>query len=124
MKIPLIVPATRAACLAAALLMLVPLLARADFFKYKDDSGALIITNRFEDIPKKYHNRVKVTWDKDLEAKDPLARRQAAAREQYEQRESARKEQQEPKQKKQARKGQTLVIEMDETTGEIKRRFE
>ncbi len=124
MKIPSFVPSARAACLAAALMMLAPLVARADFFKYKDDSGALIITNRFEDIPKKYHKRVKVTWDKDLEARDPLAKRQAAAREQYEQRESARTEQQEPKQKKQAKKGQTLVIEMDETTGEVKRRFE
>lgn len=109
------------------LTLLAPVKARSDFFKYKDSSGALIITNRFEDVPKQYQNRVKVIWDKDLEAKDPLARRQAAAREQLEQRErqeADRKAQQGAKEKKQAKKGQTLVIEMDETTGEVKRRFE
>ncbi len=109
------------------LTLLAPVKARSDFFKYKDNSGALIITNRFEDVPKQYQNRVKVIWDKDLEAKDPLARRQAAAREQQEQRErqeADRKAQQGAKEKKQAKKGQTLVIEMDETTGEVKRRFE
>lgn len=109
------------------LTLLAPVNARADFFKYKDNSGALIITNRFEDVPKQYQNRVKVIWDKDLEAKDPLARRQAAAREQYEQRErqeAGSRAKQEAKEMKKAKKGQTLVVEMDEVTGEIKRRFE
>jgi hypothetical protein len=109
------------------LTLLAPAKSRADFFKYKDNSGALIITNRFEDVPKQYQNRVKVIWDKDLEAKDPLAKRQAAAREQNEQRErqeAESKAKQEAKEKKKAKKGQTLVIEMDEATGEIRRRFE
>lgn len=105
----------------------VPIISWADFFKYKDNSGSIVITNRLEDVPKQYQNRVKVIWDKELEAKDPLARRQAAAREQYEQRErqeADRQVLQEAKKKKQAKKGQTLVIEMDDATGEIKRRFE
>jgi len=114
-------------CFVALLALMAPVKTRADFFKYKDNSGAMIITNRFEDVPKKYRNRVKVIWDKDLEAKDPLARRKAAAREQQEQQErqeAGRLAQQDTKRKKQAKKGQTLVIELDETTGEIKRRFE
>ncbi len=114
-------------CFVALLTLMAPVKARSDFFKYRDNSGSLIITNRFEDVPKKYQNRVKVIWDKDLEAKDPLAKRRAAAREQQEQRErqeADRLVQQDAKKKKQAKKGQTLVIEMDEATGEIKRRFE
>jgi hypothetical protein len=98
---------------------------RADFFKYKDDSGALIITNRFEDVPKKYRKRVKVVWDKDLEAKDPMARQKAAAREEYERQDAAKKSQQEAEDKKKsAKKGKTLVIELDENTGQLIRRFE
>jgi len=110
---------------AAALLFLTTAECRADFFKYKDDSGALIITNRFEDVPKKYRNRVKVVWDKDLEAKDPVARRRNAAMEQYEKQEAANKAQKEAEEKKNsARKGKTLVIELDENTGQLIRRFE
>jgi len=111
--------------LAAGLLLVAPHEARADFFKYKDDSGATVITNKLEDVPSKYRRRIKVIWDKELEAKDPLARRWAAAKEQQERQDAA---QLPPPgaQKKQpgSKKGQTLVIEMDETTGEVKRRFE
>jgi hypothetical protein len=72
----------------------------ADFFKYKDNDGNLIITNRFEDVSQKYRNRVKVVWDKNLAAKDPVARRSAVAMEQYEQQEAAKKAKQETADKK------------------------
>lgn len=114
-------------CLSAVPALLIPTDVIADFFKYKDDSGNLIITNRLEDVPKKYHKRVKVVWDKDLEAKDPLARRQSAAREKLEEREREAAElkvKQDSTNKRKAKKGETLVIEMDETTGEVRRRFE
>ena len=105
--------------------MILPSVSSADFFKYKDNSGNLIITNRFEDVPTKYRNRVKVVWDKDLAAKDPVARRSAAALEQYEQQESAKKIQNEADEKKnKSTKGKTLVYELDEKTGQLIRRFE
>jgi hypothetical protein len=105
--------------------LLLPPKSWADFFKYKDDSGALIITNRFEDVPQKYRKRVKVVWDKDLEAKDPVARRKAASREEFERQDAAKKSQQEVEEKKKsAKKGKTLVIELDENTGQLIRRFE
>ena len=85
-------------CLLSVLLIsaimfqfLLPKICSADFFKYKDDRGALIITNKFEDIPKKYRNRVKVLWDADMNAKDPVARRRAAAKEQFERQDAAKK---------------------------------
>jgi hypothetical protein len=106
--------------------------ARADFFKYKDDSGAVVITNNLEDVPQKYRKRVKVVWDKDLEAKDPLARRQAAAAEQRELREQQdrRKAQQQEQEQQKGRglktpdDGKKLVITIDGDTGEVIRRFE
>lgn len=115
-------------CLSAGLILVTSLEAHADFFKYKDSSGNMIITNRMEDVPKKYRNRVKVIWDKDLEAKDPVARRKAIAREQMEQQERQQAAQREKQaaadKKKNDARGKTLVIEMDESTGELKRRFE
>ena len=78
--------------------------AHADFFKYKDNNGDLIITDRFENVPKKYRNRVKVVWDADLEAKDPVARRRTVAKEQYEQQEAANKARQEAEKKAAAEK--------------------
>gem|GEM_PF-3420023 len=111
--------------LIAFMLLLLPHISRADFFKYKDDGGNLTITNRLEDVPKKYRNRVIVVWDKDLAAKDPLARRQAAAREQLEQQETAKKSRQQAEEKKRsASKEKTLVIEFDEISGQLIRRFE
>ena len=108
-----------------AMLLVLPQVSMADFFKYKDNKGNLIITNRFEDVPKKYRKRVIVIWDKDLTAKDPVARRSAAALEQYEQQEADKKAQQQAEDKKSsAKKGKTLVIELDENTGQLIRRFE
>lgn len=107
------------------ILVLLPQVSTADFFKYKDDGGNLIITNRFEDVPVKYRKRVTVVWDKDLEAKDPVARRSAAALEQHERQNSAKKVQQQAEEKKKSdTKGKTLVIELDENTGQLIRRFE
>ena len=106
-------------------LLVPPQEARADFFKYKDNNGDLIITDRFENVPKKYRNRVKVVWDADLEAKDPVARRRTVAKEQYEQQEAANKARQEAEKKKNpVKKEKTLVIELDENTGQLIRRFE
>ncbi len=112
-------------CVVLILPLLLPTESRADFYKYKDDSGALIITNRFEDVPKKYRKRVKVVWDADLAAKDPVARRKAAAMEQYEREEAAKRAQQAAEEKKHSsQKGKTLVIDFDESTGQMIRRFE
>ena len=86
--------------LSTLVTVMLPSVSVADFFKYKDNSGNLIITNRFEDVPKKYRNRVKVVWDKDLAAKDPVARRSAAALEQYEKQEVSKKVQQQAEGKK------------------------
>jgi len=122
MKSPLYLTLWALSSLATVML---PSISVADFFKYKDDGGNLIITNRFEDVPKKYRNRVKVVWDKDLAAKDPVARRSAAALEQYEQLEAAKKAQQAAEEKKsKSTKGKTLVYELDENTGQLIRRFE
>ena len=111
--------------LIAFMLLLLPQISQADFFKYKDDGGNLNITNRLEDVPKKYRNRVIVVWDNDLTAKDPLARRQATAREQLEQQETAKKSRQQAEEKKRsATKEKTLVIEFDENSGQLIRRFE
>jgi hypothetical protein len=125
MRIAIQLPLCAVLMFAALLLLLPATESRADFFKYKNDKGELIITNRFEDVPKKYRNRVKVVWDADLAAKDPVARRKAAAREKYEKQEAAQKSQQEAEEKKNsAKKGKTLVIEIDENTGQLIRRFE
>ena len=125
MRIAIKFPLYAVLMLAVVLQLLLATESRADFFKYKDDSGALIITNRFEDVPKKYRKRVKVIWDADLEAKDPLARRWAAAKEQSERQDAAKKAQQEADEKKNSsKKGKTLVIEFDENTGQMIRRFE
>ena len=125
MRIPRLFPLCATLMPAFVMQLLLPPESGADFFKYKDSSGALIITNRFEDVPKKYRERVKVVWDADLEAKDPVARRRAAAREQYEKQDAARKASQEAEEKKNpVRKGKTLVIEVDENSGQVIRRFE
>lgn len=105
--------------------LLAPQISRADFFKYKDDGGNLVITNRIEDVPVKYRKRVKVVWDKDLAAKDPVAKRKAAALEQLEKQEADKKSRQNAEAKKNmSTKGKTLVIELDENTGQVIRRFE
>ena len=116
--------------MCAGLLLLMPPEAWAEFYKYKDSSGNLVITNKLEDVPRKYRQRVKVVWDEDLEAKDPLARKQAAAERQREQRKQQQKqrEQQQERQKpaglKNPNDGKTLVITIDDQTGEVIRSFE
>jgi hypothetical protein len=97
---------------------------QAEFYKYKDSNGTLVITNKFEDVPQKYRKNVKVVWDEELAAKDPLARRAAAA-------EEHRKKQQPQQQENQGRvgtlqptDGKTLVITFDEATGQLIRTME
>ena len=121
-----ILPIRTVVCLVTGMLCLPPVAAQADFFKYKDSSGSVVITNRLEDVPKKYRNRVKVVWDSELEAKDPLARRKAAAKTKMEQQEQqpSRQAQTSAAEKKQASKEKTLVITLDENTGQVIRTFE
>jgi hypothetical protein len=98
---------------------------QAEFYKYKDSSGGLVITNKFEDVPKKYRKNVKVVWDEELVAKDPHARRMAAADAQYEQRKQAQKqEKQREAGKLRPSDGKTLVITFDEETGQLIRTME
>jgi hypothetical protein len=119
-----------AICLLAVGLFISAKDAKAEFYKYKDSGGNLVITNKLADVPKKYRGRVKVIWDDELEAKDPLVRKQAAAQRQREQREKQQKqrEQQQERQKpaglKNPNDGKTLVITIDDQTGEVIRRFE
>lgn len=101
--------------------------ARAEFYKYKDASGTLVITNKFEDVPLKYRKSVKVVWDEELVAKDPFAKRMAAA----EARREEQQRQQAPPQEKQggagklrSTDGKTLVITLDEETGQLIRTME
>jgi hypothetical protein len=125
-RAPFILLIDAAACFFGGVLFFLPLNAWAEFYKYKDSGGNLVITNRLEDVPKKYLKRVKVVWDKDLEAKDPLARRKAEAeklREQREQRE-LQQEQRRTVENKNNNAGKTLVITFDEETGQIVRKFE
>lgn len=112
----------------AALVCTVASSAYAEFYKYKDSSGALVITNRIEDVPKKYRKNVKIVWDDELTAKDPHARRMAAA--EANRQEQERRQQQQQKEKQQAgpglkaNDGKMLVITIDEETGQVIRRFE
>lgn len=114
-----------AAVVAGFALFLLPDDSRADFFKYRDSDGNLIITNRYEDVPPKYRSKVKVVWDKDLESRDSVARKRTAAKEQFEKQEAAGKIRQDAEEKKKrSTKGKTLVIELNENTGQLIRRFE
>lgn len=106
-----------------AAILLMSLDAGATFFKYRDSSGAVVITDKLENIPEKYRQRYKVIWDADLEAKDPLARRRAAARESQEIRERERNQRSEAEKKK-AGDGKRLVITVDEETGQLIRTLE
>ncbi|HEY3309838.1 MAG TPA: hypothetical protein VGJ93_15405 [Desulfuromonadaceae bacterium] len=105
------------------LIMVIAFDARAEFYKYKDSSGALVITDKLENVPKKYRNQFKVVWDKDLEARDSLARRKAEARliqEKQEQHQNQHKE----IEKKPANDGKRVVITVDEETGQLTRTLE
>jgi len=102
-------------------------IANAEFYKYKDSSGALVITNRIEDVPKKYRKNVKVVWDDELTAKDPHARRMAALeaqRQEQERKQAQQKEKQQAGPGLRANDGKMLVITIDEETGQVIRRFE
>lgn len=109
--------------LVAAMVLLVSFEASANFYKYRDSSGSIVITDKLENIPPKYRKNYKVVWDKDLEAKDPLARKSAAAKAAYEKQE---KEQQQRKETEKLKPsdGKRLVITVDEETGQIIRRME
>ena len=63
--------------LLAGLILVIAFDAGAEFYKYTDSSGALVITDKLENVPKQYRKQFKVIWDADLEAKDSLARRKA-----------------------------------------------
>lgn len=111
----------------AALVCTVASIAHAEFYKYKDSSGALVITNRIEDVPKKYRKNVKVVWDDELTAKDPHARRMAALeaqRQEQERKQAQQKEKQQAGPGLKANDGKMLVITIDEETGQVIRRFE
>jgi hypothetical protein len=126
MKLPVLLSIPAATLLLAGVLSAVPTDAQAEFYKYKDSSGNLIITNRLEDVPQKYRRKVKVVWDEELEAKDPLARRTAAAEKLRQQKEvqQEKPEQRKSSEKKNENDGKTLVITFDEETGQLIRRFE
>ena len=125
-----ILPAVTLCPLLAAILCLSAGPARAEFYKYKDSSGALVITNKLEDVPKKYRKNVKVVWDEELAAKDPLARRTAAAEARREQQQKTQQPEKQPQQgqsgagKLQPSDGKTLVIRIDEETGQLIRTME
>lgn len=108
-------------------LFLLPSDVRAEFYKYKDASGALVITNKLEDVPQKYRKKVKVVWDEELAAKDPLAKRLAAEnarREQQKQQQAVQPEKQGGAGKLRSSDGKKLVITIDEATGQLIRTME
>jgi hypothetical protein len=110
----------RIAGLLVGILLLMTCYANAEFFKYKDSSGAVVITDKLENVPKKYRNQLKVVWDEELEAKDPLARRQSAVTRLREK----KKQEQEQQQSKSSNgqkpgDGKRLVITVDESTGQL-----
>jgi hypothetical protein len=113
----------RIAGLLVGMLLLVSVDASATFYKYKDKSGAIVITDKLENVPEKYRKKCKALLDEDLDAKDSLKRRWAAskeAREKQEQGEQKRK----PAENKKSSDGKRLVITVDENTGEIIRTME
>jgi hypothetical protein len=113
----------RIAGLLVGMLLLVSVDAKATFFKYKDSSGAIVITDKLENVPAKYRKGCKAILDEDLDKKDSLKRRWAAseeAREKQEQEEQKRKS----AEKKKSSDGKRLVITVDENTGEIIRTME
>jgi hypothetical protein len=114
----------RVTMLLALMLLLFSAEAEANFYKYRDSSGNVVITDNLDNIPTKYRKSYKVIWDKDLEAKDPLAKRKAAARARLEKQEQEREQQRKNEKKLQPSDGKRLVITVDEETGQIIRRME
>jgi hypothetical protein len=113
----------RIAGLLVGMLLLVSVDARATFFKYKDNSGAIVITDKLENVPEKYRKRCKAILDEDLDAKDPLKKRWAASKEAREKQEQG-EQKRNPAENKKSSDGKRLVITVDETTGEIIRTTE
>lgn len=111
----------RIAGLLVGMLLLVTVDARATFFKYKDENGAIVITDKLENVPAKYRKKCKAIFDEDLDAKDSLKRRWAASKETREKQEEQTRNQ--PESKKPS-DGKRLVIRVDETTGEVIRTME
>jgi hypothetical protein len=126
MNPPQILSIPVAICLLAGGLFFSATDAKAEFYKYKDSGGNLVITNKLADVPRKYRGRVKVVWDEELEAKDSLARRRAQADRLRGEREAQQEKQEQahPVEKKKAKGGKTLVITLDEETGQLIRSFE
>jgi hypothetical protein len=105
------------------LLLMIPFEAKAEFFRYKDSSGAVVITDKLENVPKKYRNQLKVVWDEELEAKDPLKKRESAARD-VQQKKEPERQQRGAAGKLKPTDGKRLVITVDEETGEVIRTME
>lgn len=127
MNMPLLLLVISACFLIAAMLFSFPRDVRAEFYRYKDAGGTIVITNRLEDVPKKYRNKVKVIWDEELAAKDPLSRRKAAAeaqREQQQRQQVQNRESNSDPGAKQPSDGKKLVITYDEATGQLIRTME
>ena len=55
---------------AVATLTVVPLAARADYYKYTDKTGAVCITNTPDSVPPKYRSSMKVIREETLDRKD------------------------------------------------------
>ena len=128
MNVSFLLPLLSIFSLVTTSLFLLPSDVRAEFYKYKDASGALVITNKLEDVPQKYRNKVKVVWDEELTAKDPLARRMAAddarRREQQQRQQTPQQEMQGGAGKLRPSDGKKLVITIDEATGQLIRTME
>jgi uncharacterized membrane protein len=115
----------RIAGLLVGMLLLVSVDARATFFKYKDSSGAIVITDKMENVPKKYRKKCKAIFDENLDAKDSLKRRWAESKEAREkQKQEEQKSKQAEKSKLKPSDGKRLVIKVDEETGEVIRTME
>ena len=113
----------RIAGLLVGMLLLASIDARATFFKYKDSSGAIVITDKLENVPEKYRKNCKAIFDEDLEAKDPLKKRWKASEEAQKKKEQG-EEKRKPAENKKPSDGKRLVITVDENTGEIIRTME
>lgn len=127
MNVSFLLPLLSVFSLITTSLFLFPSDAQAEFYKYKDASGAVVITDKLENIPQKYRKSFKVIWDEELIAKDPLAKRRAAAEAQYEQQQRQQARQQEKEGgagKLRPSDGKKLVITIDETTGQLIRTME
>ena len=116
----------RVTCLVAGIMLMTSLDAGATFYKYRDSSGAIVITDKLENVPQKYRKQYKVVLDEELDARDSLKKRWAAGKEAQERLERQEQEQKQRKaaEKKKSSDGKRLVITVDEQTGEVIRTME